>query len=133
MLKLKEKIYERLITDVKKASPNEACGIIGGKKESGEETVEEIYPCENESDTPDSEYLIAPADALEVFEKIEENGQDILGSYHSHPGSLQPSDQDKEEAYWEDHIYLIASKEKEEIEAWCWSGQGFEKEELEII
>lgn len=55
-------------------------------------------------------YEIAPADLFILLKKMRAEGLDLLGIYHSHPGSDNaPSPTDIEHAYYPDAVYFIVT------------------------
>lgn len=133
MFRIDREYRDRILAQAREEHPSEACGILAGKRDNfGRKVLSKIYPCKNVHRTPESDYLISPEETLETFESIEEEGKEILGSYHSHiEGSAVPSEKDTELAQL-GQVYLIASLEKKEIRAWRWTGDRFEEEKIEF-
>lgn len=74
--------------------PKEACGII---------TNSLVYvPCRNISKNPKTSFIIDPID-------IYKNIDNILGFFHSHPGSSDPipSTRDAESAMFSDYLFVV--------------------------
>lgn len=74
--------------------PKEACGII---------TKELMYiPCRNISKNPKTSFIIDPID-------IYKNIDNILGFFHSHPGSSDPipSTRDAESAMFSEYLFVV--------------------------
>ncbi len=63
--------------------PNECCGLLAGRIESGVGRVEMHYPLVNESASP-SEYYAEP---FAAHKDMRIKGVDLLAIYHSHPTS----------------------------------------------
>lgn len=62
-------------------------------------------------------FLIDPQDHIDAIRRARPNGLEVLGFYHSHPGSpAVPSDTDRAEASYPDHLYLIVSLKHERPE-----------------
>ncbi len=66
------------------AYPKEACGILLGHRETG--TVEKALRMENrtEKDISDWHYRIDPLDLYRLECRIEKDGYDMMGFFHSH-------------------------------------------------
>lgn len=88
------------------AWPHEACGIIGGRGETGRV----FYGLANVAEDPARRYLIAPSDLLRVMREIDERGLELLAIFHSHPVTpAYPSATDIGLAQYPDALYLILS------------------------
>jgi proteasome lid subunit RPN8/RPN11 len=78
------------------ASPNEACGFLGGR--DGE--VERVYKVRNVDSSPVT-YRFDPAEQMRVMREMEREGLELVGIYHSHPVSpAYPSQVDMERAFF---------------------------------
>lgn len=117
--------------------PEEICGIFGGEYEkTGRSIVRSQYPAANVAEAPRTRYRIGPEEQLEIFERLEGRGEEIVGFYHSHPrGPTRPSETDAANATWPDRSYLIVSLDPFEIGSWRWresdEGEGqFEREDV---
>ena len=98
-LLLRDEIRSHII----QALPEEACGIAAGR----DNLVNLVIPITNQLHSP-VRFHMEPNEQLQAFEKIDENGLELLAIYHSHPMGLdQPSSTDIAEAYYPDAIYLI--------------------------
>lgn len=87
-------------------APAEACGLLAGI--AGR--VTHVLPAINVAENPAVEYLMNPHDQLRHFQAIEEHGLELLGIYHSHPGSpAYPSPTDLSMAYYPETVYAIVS------------------------
>jgi len=112
---------EELITRARTGSPREVCGILGGTFGAERSHVQSQYPVTNVADRPRSRYRIDPEDQLEIFDRLEAGGEEIVGFYHSHPwGPPKPSETDARDATWPDRSYLIVSLDPFEIGSWRW-------------
>jgi proteasome lid subunit RPN8/RPN11 len=92
--------------------PYECCGLlIGLYDESGNKTVEEIYPISNarEETAKRNRFLITPAELLYGEKHARWQKRDVVGFYHSHPDHpAKPSEFDLEHA-WPTYSYVIVS------------------------
>lgn len=105
MLTLKKEFLERIIVQIKRESPNEACGILGGK----EGRVEKVYEMTNTDKSP-STYFMDAREQLKVMKEIRNLGLEMTGIYHSHVASpAYPSSHDVELAFYPEVSYVIIS------------------------
>lgn len=87
------KVLKFIETEAKKAFPNEACGLLVGKKGGG--TILDAVPSPNLSQEADR-FLIDPAFHLKTQREFRAKRLSIIGVYHSHPGGdSTPSSQDR--------------------------------------
>ena len=100
-LKILEAIKQHSIAEL----PNEACGILAGR----DQCVEDIYPMKNTDASPVS-FFMDPEEQLKIMKELRENGLEMTAIYHSHPdGKPCPSERDRELAFYEDTLHVIAS------------------------
>jgi len=105
--------HRSLREDVERAYPEEACGILLGRREGIDDTVVRITVCSNVASEPGRRYEIAPNQLIAAQQQAEEEGLEILGFYHSHPDHpAKPSATDLREAHWTGYIYLICGVKK---------------------
>jgi proteasome lid subunit RPN8/RPN11 len=97
------------------AYPNECCGILFGRdvRQNGSmrRIVERLLPVANvfESREQYHRFSISPKQLIEAEKLAADQGQLVLGFYHSHPDHpAQPSDYDREHA-WPFYSYVIVS------------------------
>jgi [CysO sulfur-carrier protein]-S-L-cysteine hydrolase len=99
-------IHSKIISNLEKHLPEEACGLITGKGN----LAKHHFSITNGLHSP-YRYLMEGSEMLHVFEWSEKHDQMLLGIYHSHPnGPENPSLTDLEEDYYPDVIKLIGSK-----------------------
>ncbi|MFQ5350700.1 MAG: Mov34/MPN/PAD-1 family protein [Thermoanaerobaculia bacterium] len=90
------------------AFPAECCGLLLGSFE-GDETVRlvRVEPCLNQAPDQRSRFTISPDSLLAAYRSVRHRGEQVVGTYHSHPlGAAVPSDVDRESA-WPGASYLI--------------------------
>lgn len=105
MLILKKDFLAEIIAQAKLEFPNEACGILAGRKER----VEKIYTMANAQKSADN-FFMDPKEQLKVSKEIRNLGLEMLGIYHSHVASqAYPSDRDIEMAFYPEASYVILS------------------------
>lgn len=128
--------YDAIVEHAREGAPNEVCGVLGG--ECGEERsrVRTVRRAENAAKNPETRYAIDPAEAIELIEVIEAEG-DLVGFYHSHPaGPSEPSETDAERAAWPGKSYVIVALDGEPfVGAWRWNGEEerFDGEAVRVI
>jgi proteasome lid subunit RPN8/RPN11 len=104
-LEIAEATVDAILTHARQTAPNECCGLLlgaGGR-------IERSVAARNLNPSPTS-YLIDPADHFAAIRTAREEGREVLGAYHSHPGEeAVPSRRDIAEAAGPDFVYLIVS------------------------
>lgn len=113
MLRLSFDGHNYLREDVEQAYPEEACGILLGRREEINAAVVRVTACGNTDPEPGRRYSIAAAELIAAQRQAREEGLEILGFYHSHPDHpAVPSASDLREAHWTGCVYLICGVEK---------------------
>jgi proteasome lid subunit RPN8/RPN11 len=124
-LLLPHQIHAALLEHARAELPNECCGLLAGRKDSGIGRVERCYPLVNALASP-VEYESEPRGMFEAERDMRRRGIEVLAVYHSHPTTAPlPSRQDMERSYSPNVVNLIVSlKEKEPaVRAW-WLSPG---------
>lgn len=135
MIKLSKSDYEKILKHAESELPNEACGLIGGVTEGGEQahqkgvSADEYRPLQRA-------FQHGPKEQLAAIKDMRANGFVPLGNWHSHPESpSRPSDEDKRLAYDSKASYMILSlmnREEPVLNSFHISGTDSEKEQLVI-
>ncbi len=115
MLRLDYAEYEALRAHGEETYPNECCGVLLGKSESGNGNhVSAIVRAGNtRTDSAHNRYNIAPIELVRIQREARGRGLDIVGFYHSHPDHpAQWSPTDFAEAHWLGCSYVITSVEQ---------------------
>ncbi len=82
--------------------------MIGG--EAGQANI--VIPIENMYHSP-VRYRMEPQAHWNALQRLEREGLDLIGIYHSHPsGPQEPSLSDVKQAYYPEAFYLIWFKKK---------------------
>jgi proteasome lid subunit RPN8/RPN11 len=104
-------MLDEMIAHAREDSPNECCGLVGGTPEE----AQSIHRAENAEASP-FRYSIAPREQLELMNRIDDDGQEVAGIYHSHTRTpAYPSQTDINLASgWPDAVYFIVSLEHPE-------------------
>ncbi len=105
MIYITENLLEQIVEHSKKEFPNEACGILSGSQER----VKKVYQMFNVEKSPQTFFMDAK-EQLRVMKEIRNNGEEMLGIYHSHVASeAYPSSHDVELSLYPEASYLIIS------------------------
>lgn len=85
--------------------PNEACGLLAGR--DGEPV--RFFAMRNLDASPAS-YRLDPKEQLRVFDRMDEEGLELLGIFHTHTHSeAYPSETDRKLAFYPEALYLVMS------------------------
>jgi len=85
--------------------PNEACGLIAGTDGS----AVKVFAMRNMDASPMS-YRLDPKEQLEVFDRMDAEGLDLFGIYHTHTHTeAYPSETDRRLAFYPEARYVIVS------------------------
>lgn len=96
---------EAIVAHARRERPAECCGVLLGAGL----IVSEAAATRNRAPSP-ARFLIDPKDHVDARREARRRGLDVVGFYHSHPHSEpQPSETDRAEAGYPDHVYLIVS------------------------
>ena len=94
-----------VIAHAREARPRECCGVLLGHGAQ----IAEAMPAGNAATEP-TRFVLDPADHIRIRREARARGLDVIGFYHSHPHSApEPSERDRQEAAYDDHLYLIVS------------------------
>lgn len=101
-------LYAEMVASLRRALPEEACGLIGGR----DNHAQGLYPVENRLHSPLA-FEMDPVAQVEALMAIEDDGLELLAIYHSHPrGPSVPSETDVAQALYPDSHYVIISFER---------------------
>jgi len=124
---------KKIVSHAMREFPNEACGIIAGRKVKDEKFVEKVYEVKNRAKSP-FRYEMDPEEQLKVFQEVEKSSLEVLGFYHSHPHSnAVPSEMDKSLAFYEGFSYVIYSIPLKTFASFTWDGKNFNFEKIKVI
>lgn len=106
MITLHSSHRDQIFANAKEAAPAECCGLIGG---TGDAKAESIYSLRNVAADKIVSYEAAPEDLFAAQRRMRERGEQLLGIYHSHPLSVDPSpsETDVRMAYYPQAVYFI--------------------------
>ena len=105
-MKISRALIDEMVAHAREDLPNECCGMIGGR--DGEAT--EVVRVENSAASP-LRYEMDPQGQFDALKRIEADGGELLGIYHSHTKSAAyPSQTDVNQAVaWPEQVYVIVS------------------------
>ncbi len=102
--------------------PAEACGLIVGALEGDRKVAVQLVPLVNQrTDSARNRYLIDPESFRRAQEKLERDGLEVIGVYHSHPDHAPaPSAFDREHAWpWLSYVIVgVARGHAGELKSW---------------
>ena len=106
--------------------PNESCAMLAGQVkdfEKGKEVrVFDIVTARN-ADHSIVSFSIDQMELIEIYEKTEARGLQIVGIFHSHPSKPTPSSTDKEFMRINPVVWLIYSSITHEFRAFILEGE----------
>lgn len=109
MFQLKKEDFEKIYRHALEGLPNEACGLLGGYEEKGDQIVTDVYLLRNVDESREH-FSMDPAEQLAAVKDIRAKGRQLLGNFHSHPESpSRPSQEDIRLAFDSRLHYLILS------------------------
>ena len=109
MLTIKRSDYETILKHCIEGLPNEACGLLAGKRDGADKRVEKVYLMTN-TDASREHFSMDPKEQLFALKDARAGGMELLGNFNSHPESpSRPSQEDKRLAYDPSSEYLILS------------------------
>ncbi|MFN8216232.1 MAG: M67 family metallopeptidase [Solirubrobacterales bacterium] len=105
-MKISQQLIDEMIAHAREDLPNECCGMIGGS----DGVATEVVRVENAAASP-LRYEMDPQEQFNALKKIEGDGGELLGIYHSHTKSAAyPSQTDVNQAVaWPEQVYVIVS------------------------
>lgn len=116
-LKISSKDIERIQAELEFNKPYEACGVLIGSIDDST-YVEKIQPVTNVRRTTTS-FELDPMEHYKAWDEAEKNNKEIVGVYHTHPGSSAvPSLWDKKTMEMAPSIWLIAGTDG--MRAYVW-------------
>jgi proteasome lid subunit RPN8/RPN11 len=122
MLRIAQTFIEQIHKHGIRDYPNECCGALLGRDETGDRTVLGLLPLVNQrNDSPRNRFSITSEDVRLAEKEAKAKGWELIGWYHSHPDSpARPSEFDREHAWpWYSYIiFQVAEREPREMRSW---------------
>lgn len=134
-LRLPSTVRDRIVARARDGAPEEVCGVLGGRDDGDVATVTRAEPVPNVADAPRTTYELDLGAQLEAMRAVEDDGEAVVGFYHSHPaGPRSPSATDEAHATWPDRSYLIVALDGDEpfVGSWRWTGERFVEERVRV-
>ncbi len=131
-MRISQDLIDEIVAHSRDDLPNECCGLIGG----GGDEVSSVHRARNAAATW-LRYELHPTDQLRIMNRLEDDGEELVGIYHSHTKSeAYPSQTDINLAeMWPDPLYLICSLEHADdpvVRAFAIRDGGVEEVDLDV-
>jgi proteasome lid subunit RPN8/RPN11 len=125
-LNLDRSHWDAMRTHVESCAPFEACGLLAGQGDR----VREVVFIANQLQSPTA-FRMAPAEQVRAFRRMDDEGMELVGIFHSHPAppgtfpavNEEPSATDMAEAAY-DVVQIIWSRPRGQ-----WQARGFRIED----
>jgi proteasome lid subunit RPN8/RPN11 len=105
-IRIRREHWDEMLAHVSQLVPEEACGIAAGR----DGITTHVYLVENALHSP-VRFRMDAQQQVDAILEIEDQGQDLLAIFHSHPaGPPVPSPTDVESATFPEAVNLIWSK-----------------------
>jgi len=132
-MRIGKDLIDAIVAHSRDDLPNECCGLIGGS--DGE--MKSVHRARNAAATW-LRYEVHPTDQLRIMDRIEADGEEMVGIYHSHTKSdAYPSQTDINlAAAWPDPLYLICSladRDDPVVRAFAIRGGRVEEVDLDVV
>ncbi|MHB1413717.1 MAG: desampylase [Chloroflexota bacterium] len=131
MLHIHQDYLAEILDHARAGAPGEVCGVLAGR----DGHVTRVYRGQNIADNPRVRYEMDPRQQLDIMREVEENGEQMVAIYHSHPhSSAYPSRVDQSLAFYPDSVYIIVSlaDSRPVVRAFRMVGKKIEEEEIMI-
>ncbi|TMU87710.1 M67 family metallopeptidase [Bacillus sp. BHET2] len=126
---MSKRVYMRIMLEVRKGLPNEACGFISGKNNHCLTT----WPMTNTDPSPYS-FAIDLDEQDWVIKNMLKKNESFLGIYHSHPfGIPVPSRDDVAYSQYPELFYFIAAIGGRKEELRCYKINNGKVRHIEIV
>ncbi|MEM0445243.1 MAG: M67 family metallopeptidase [Nitrososphaerota archaeon] len=139
MIRIPRRVVDEISSDVVKRYPEEACGLLIGRLESGVRLVSRYTPVKNSYlGERNRRYLIDPMEYMRIDDEVSSRGEMIVGVYHSHPDApALPSSFDNQQAvpFLSYVILSVLRGRVVEISAWLLDEVSWklERDKMEIL
>lgn len=105
MIEIPKQMVDDMVAHANGEFPLEACGLLAGRNG----TTERMFRMRNADRSPVT-YRLDPKEQLEAFNRIEEEGLELVGIYHSHTHTdPYPSETDRRQAFYPEAHYILVS------------------------
>lgn len=105
-MRIPAELIDRIVAHAREEAPNECCGVVAAR----DGAITGVYPVTNTFASP-LRFELDPQEQYRLTEEIEERGDAMAGSYHSHTASeAYPSQTDVNQwDPWPELVHLICS------------------------
>lgn len=104
-LSIERDVYDAILAAARRAAPEEACGLLGGR----DGHVAQFYELTN-ADASGEHYRMLPEEQFAAIKEMRAIGAKMLAIWHSHPATpARMSDEDLRLAYTPEVVYIIIS------------------------
>jgi len=135
-LKIARQHYEIMKEWLEKHYPHEACGFFAGSEDEEKRNVDDLWSVNNIStENLRRRFVIDPLDYLKAERKVIQNGDNLLGLFHSHPDHPAfPSEHDLAAAqpYFSYVIASVVDGKLDEVRSFRLSEGAFVEEKVII-
>lgn len=90
--------------------PIEAVALLFGLVSESSVTVNRIELVHNEASSSTTTFMVNPEEQYRLLVEAEEQGEELVGIFHSHPAPPFPSSRDQRNMKLNPVVWLIASK-----------------------
>lgn len=121
-----------ITNETKQKLPLEACGLIFGEIEYDEVIVKNIVAVQNKLKSPTT-FKVDPEELFKALMVAEKKGYELIGFYHSHPASPEPSDIDtRYMKLWPNYVWLVISSVNYNVKAYCVSNNSVHRVKIAV-
>ncbi len=114
-LEVASSVLEAILDHARASAPDECCGLLIGDGTA----LREARRARNCSPDSHRRYRVEPADHFAAVRAARAAGLEVMGAYHSHPGSsAEPSSTDRAEAHDAEWLHVIAAPDVGAVRAW---------------
>jgi [CysO sulfur-carrier protein]-S-L-cysteine hydrolase len=114
--------HRDLVSIAKNSLPEESCALLVGKNNGKEVYIEDLIPMKN-SDSSALSFSIDTQDLINTYQKVEEQGMQVVGIFHSHPAEPLPSQTDKKFMEINPVVWLIYSTLTDKFKAYIFEDE----------
>ena len=116
MILFPENTLKVIIRESEEAFPNEACGLLLGKRQGANVHIASVHVSRNLADTPRTRFEVDPQLRFDLERLAREKSLDVVAVYHSHPnGMARPSEVDLSKAHEPSLIWIIVALESGKV------------------
>jgi proteasome lid subunit RPN8/RPN11 len=126
-LHLTVKDLDILINHAETNLPLEAAALLFGQVSKLSVIANRIELVNNEASSSRTSFMVNPEEQYRLLVEAEEQDEELVGIFHSHPAPPFPSNRDQQNMKLNPVVWLIASKESE-----IWTSKAFLMEDDQV-